>query len=340
MVISDIGSTNDTALICNTNHFGNLTSNPGGRNHSGGDWFAPDGTRVGDRYTYDVPGFVRERYPVMVHLLRNTASDAPSEGIYYCVVEDDTFTNQTVYVGLYNSGGGGMCTWIYLYLLCTTQPSISGDITISGGMTFTVDSDLNGASPQFTLTCFSTGGPATTVTWTRDSVTVTEGTETVLDNHMTAQYTQTLTVTGRLGGLYTCTVANHKPSKDSAQFTAEGIQDILIVDANTVSIYNFFPVASAPTNLVAVQEGPTNIRVSWSPPTPLGDTTGYRIYYSGGSSGSEDVSDGSTDNHLLIGLQNGYIYTISIVATSQHLPSESIKVMNIRLGKSIPLLYN
>ena len=49
-------------------------------------------------------------------------------------------------------------------------------------MTFTVDADLSGASPQVTLTCISTGGPATTVTWTRDSDTVTEGTETVLDD--------------------------------------------------------------------------------------------------------------------------------------------------------------
>ena len=74
----------------------------------------------------------------------------------------------------------------------------------------------NGASPQFTLTCISTGGPATTVTWTRDSTTVTEGTETVLDDPVTAQYTHTLTVTGRLPGLYNCTVENNKPSSDSA----------------------------------------------------------------------------------------------------------------------------
>ena len=94
-------------------------------------------------------------------------------------------------------------------------------------MTFTLDSDLNGASPQFTLTCISTGGPATTVTWTRDSVTVTEGTGTVLDNRVTAQYTHTLTVTGssRLGGLYTCTVANNRPTNNvtSAQLTVQGI---------------------------------------------------------------------------------------------------------------------
>ena len=87
-------------------------------------------------------------------------------------------------------------------------------------------SDLNGASLQFTLTCISTGGPATTVTWTRDSDTVTEGTETVLDDRVTAQYTHTLTVTGRLGGLYTCTVANDKPSQDSAQLFVEGVAHV------------------------------------------------------------------------------------------------------------------
>ena len=93
-------------------------------------------------------------------------------------------------------------------------------------MTFKVDSDLNGVNPQFTLTCISIGGPATTVTWTRDSDTITKGTDTILDNQMTAQYTHTLTVTGRLGGIYTCTVANDKPSEDSANFTVEGKNNI------------------------------------------------------------------------------------------------------------------
>ena len=84
--------------------------------------------------------------------------------------------------------------------------------------------------------------------------------------------------------------------------------------------------ASAPTDLTAVQEGPTSIRVSWTPPSPLGDTTGYRIDYtsSNGSSDSVTVSGGSTDNYLLTGLQNGDTYTISIVATSDLFPSESV----------------
>ena len=90
-------------------------------------------------------------------------------------------------------------------------------------MTFTLNSDLNGASPQFTLTCISNGGPATTVTWIRDSATAMGDEMTVLDNAETATYTHSLTVTDRLGGLYQCNVSNTKPSEAVANFTVEGI---------------------------------------------------------------------------------------------------------------------
>ena len=102
VVISDIGSTDDTSLICHTNHPATLGSseNP----HSGGDWFAPDGTRVNDN---NVPGFKRNRGPMIVRLLRNTDPDPPSEGIYQCrlmTAEKTAFT--FIYVGLYNREGG------------------------------------------------------------------------------------------------------------------------------------------------------------------------------------------------------------------------------------------
>ena len=100
------------------------------------------------------------------------------------------------------------------------------------------------------------------------------------------------------------------------------------------------PVASAPSNLMAVQEGPTSVRVSWSPPTPLGDTTGYRISYSGGSSGSVDICDSSIDNYLLTCLQNDEQYTISIVGTSQHFFSDGVEEANIKLSKWISILIN
>ena len=128
---------------------------------------------------------------------------------------------------------------------------ILGVITIPGGIKFNLDSDLNRASPQFTLTCISTGGPATTVTWTRDSVTVTEGTETVLNDGTTSQYTHTLTVTGRLGGLYTCTVANNRPSEASAELTVEGIwsTDVMVVNLQLMNTYATLVIIILPVRL-------------------------------------------------------------------------------------------
>ena len=110
---------------------------------------------------------------------------------------------------------------------------ILGTVTIPDDITFTVDSDLNGASPQFTLTCISTGGPATTVTWTRDAIPASGDVMTVFNGDTTTpQYTHTLTVTGGsgMGGLYKCTVANNRPSSSSASatYTVQGASDTVL----------------------------------------------------------------------------------------------------------------
>ena len=113
-------------------------------------------------------------------------------------------------------------------------------ITVSGGVTFTLITDS-----MFTLTCISTGGLGTAVTWTRDNVTITEGTETMLNDPVTAQYTHTLNVTEILVGLYTCTVANNKPSTASANITVQGnIISTEYTTFNTVSIYLQLPLLS------------------------------------------------------------------------------------------------
>ena len=114
-----------------------------------------------------------------------------------------------------------MHIYIYTFSYVIHMLSLLGDVIIPGDVTLTVDSDIR-ASHQFSLTCISTGGPATTVTWARDSTTAMGDEMTVLDNATTAQYTHTLTVTGRLGGLYQCTVSNAKPSSDSASLTVQG----------------------------------------------------------------------------------------------------------------------
>ena len=97
VVISDIGSSDGTALLCHTNR------PPDGAN-SGGEWFAPDGDRVGTLGSTDVPGFRRNRGSMVVRLLRDTGT--PPEGIYRCSIMDADGNDRNVYVGLYNDGQG------------------------------------------------------------------------------------------------------------------------------------------------------------------------------------------------------------------------------------------
>ena len=98
----------------------------------------------------------------------------------------------------------------------------------------------------------------------------------------------------------------------------------------------FHAVASAPTSVETNQVNLTTIRVSWSPPNPLRDTTGYIITYTGGSSGNVTVSGPNIDNYLLTGLYGGH-YTISIMGMSEHYPSDSMAAnivdLEVRLCK-------
>ena len=96
MAIGEIGSTDDTALLCHTNKPPYPDSGT-----SGGDWFGPNGTRVlGEHEHNGVPGFVRDRGSNVVRLKRSSSTNQP-EGIYKCIIQDDILVNQTVYVRLY-----------------------------------------------------------------------------------------------------------------------------------------------------------------------------------------------------------------------------------------------
>ena len=93
---------------------------------------------------------------------------------------------------------------------------------------------------------------------------------------------------------------------------------------------------SPPTEVTAVQVGPTSIRVTWTPPRSLRDwITGYTISYSysGGGSSSEPVVGGDTNSHTLTDLTNGKTYTISIVATLMDRDSESVTSSRVSLSK-------
>ena len=101
VVISDIGTSDDGALLCNTDRIPDKNIP-----HSGGQWYTPNGTFINPINLPTVPGFGRNRSPGVVRLIRRTDTSTPAEGIYRCTVQDNSREPQSVYVGLYNSGGG------------------------------------------------------------------------------------------------------------------------------------------------------------------------------------------------------------------------------------------
>ena len=93
--------------------------------------------------------------------------------------------------------------------------------------------------------------------------------------------------------------------------------------------------------MTAVQNGPTSIRIAWTPPDPLDSITGYTILYTrvGSNRGIVLVNDRSSNSLTLANLHSGETYTISIASTvSVGLPSPTIEALPVDLGKSHALM--
>ena len=97
----------------------------------------------------------------------------------------------------------------------------TGQVTIPGEITFQLNTDPATDPPVFTLTCTSTGGPATTVSWRRDDTILSDDNTYSITSQVTdaetATYTHTLTVTGRPVGEYQCSVSNIRTPSGSTR---------------------------------------------------------------------------------------------------------------------------
>ena len=127
--MDDIGSTDDTALLCHTNKVLPKVI--------GGDWFDPDGTEVRNiNNPRGVPGVERNRGPHVIRLKRSS-DGTPPEGMYKCVVTDTTDTNQTVYVGISSSVllSSSMLTGDSVTLTSSIFMTREVDITITSSTT-------------------------------------------------------------------------------------------------------------------------------------------------------------------------------------------------------------
>ena len=225
----------------------------------------------------------------------------------------------------------------------------------SSSMSFTLHTEPRESPPEFSLTCRSEGGPATTVSWQRNGHSVQEDSnhqtsKVIVDTSHNSVYDNKLRVRGREGGDYSCNVSNNirdyhsqiaeKNAVTGTQLNIEGVfiyNNFIILDLRL--IFTYCPVAMDPSSLTAVHQYSAthaSIAVTWESPGSL--ATGYVIYYQpkGGAVSNFTVSRGNTESHLLDGLQRGVTYTISIVALSPHLPSVLVRPVTVPPSMLIP----
>ena len=80
-------------------------------------------------------------------------------------------------------------------------------------MNFTLHTEPSASVPEFTISCRTHGGPATTVNWTVNGVSVQEDSDhetsqLILDTSLNSVYDNRLRVRGRKSGTYNCSVSN------------------------------------------------------------------------------------------------------------------------------------
>ena len=104
---------------------------------------------------------------------------------------------------------------IHIVTNSITGPNYPGQILLQQNIEFQLLSlEPITDPPTFTLTCVTTGGPPTSVTWTRDNIEIDYESDhnfkfsQTVANFVSSTYNNTLTVTGRYPGQYNMTAWN------------------------------------------------------------------------------------------------------------------------------------
>ena len=203
-----------------------------------GDWYAPGSENrlpLESEKEDSAHAIYEYRGNQSVTLVQRSTTVSQPAGIYRCDIAVSGSSRGTVYVGLYETGG--------IHYLCSLKTSLRCKYTFH----YVQEILRYHLSLDSILTCVSTGGPATNVTWTRGNDEVNlilvdlldNAQVTVLENAITAQYSHTLNVTGTdLPAVYGCSVSNNKPS--SAKAIASIVINVQVFPNKTYIAHELF----------------------------------------------------------------------------------------------------
>eukprot|EP00731_Ephydatia_muelleri_P019106 Em0011g1146a len=298
---------------------------------TGGQWYEPSGVlfplAMPDMVNVTLPrgGLGQRNVSGGVELYRGTPPVFP-HGVQCC-----TNTSITLCAGMYSDLTLAQSASVSLPTSNGYNYGLSVAATygpnITGGVQFQLLTPTNVDPPVFQLTCTSTSSPPTDVLWTTNGSPVSNTSSQIVTDRPTSTYNNTLTVTGRAYGMYTCTVTTTcSPVCGGFTLNPRSTTSSLTVQA-----------PGPPTGVTAVQSGPTSVSVSWTAPTSGGPVTRYDIYYV--ANGGPSTSGGSTNStsYVLTNLQVGVQSNISVIAVGTSLPSPSANAIMIPSTPSLTI---
>ena len=135
-----------------------------------------------------------------------------TSGLWRCATPDSSGDMQILYIYISKSRSlGSLKSVSHNYTIILL---ITGQLNTSVSMTFTLHTGLRTSVPEFTISCRTHGGPATTVQWRVNGVSVEEDSDhetsqIILDASHNSVYDNRLRVRGRTNGNYSCSISSN-----------------------------------------------------------------------------------------------------------------------------------
>ena len=173
--------------------------------------------------------------------------------------------------------------------------------------------------PTFSINCISTAFPPAQLRWRLNgspldtSASISFSSSQQLRDAVTSTYHNILTVSGAIGGQYSCSVSNDRGT-NSANITVNGrkCHESLLP---TLSLSSCTGPSGAPMNVNVSSIGNSSVHVRWTPPAPAGVVRGYRVFYTAsGRSDSKIVTVGDVTTAVVQGLTLDVQYSFTVQA--------------------------
>ena len=305
-----------------------------------GTWYSPNGTEVSR--VASSPLYSNNTPTGQIGLLRNggisPTGNPPAigyEGLYRCVIPNEEGVDQTLYVAVYGNGEFNkkgkliLNVNMYSFIFCCKELPVIDDFS------FQLLSSVIADPPVFSLSFNVTDRPPTNVTCSINgnqfNISDNDLIHTVIRTQDNNEPSDSILVQVsvmfrfRVAGLYQCNVTTDRITSTPLIATAPAAKNITSKDNYIIIIVLNLIVTGSPANLTYSRDNTlTLVKLDWSPSVMVNVVPVYQLFIT--NSDGITTNHSTSDDYMGLSLQLDSEYNITLVATGEDLPSETLTV--------------